>query len=268
MTALFEQDIKTADRKSSKGNQLKFERDGIWYKADNMGYEGLSEYVVAKLLSYSTLRDSEFVNYETEILTYNGNEYLGCKSRDFSDGWQVITLERLFQQTYGYGLNQMIYSTVDHKERLRLLVTQVERMTGLRDFGTYMSKILTIDAVFLNEDRHTHNLAVLTNQKKEFRLCPIFDHGAALLSDIRLDYPLNQDPIVLIDRVKAATFCDSFDEQLDLAEELYGENLHFSFGYSEVDRIISAAECYDSEIRKRVTDVVMQRRRKYEYLIK
>lgn len=45
MIELFEKDIKTSDRKSSKGNQLKFERDDIWYKADNTGYEGLSECV-------------------------------------------------------------------------------------------------------------------------------------------------------------------------------------------------------------------------------
>lgn len=268
MIALFDRDIKTEDRKSSKGNQLKFERGGIWYKADNMGYEGLAEYIVAKLLFHSTLADSEFVDYEPETLTYNGNEYSGCKSRDFSDGWQVITLERLFQQAYGYGLHKMIYSTPDHTERLRLLVTQVERMTGLQNFGIYMSKILTIDALFLNEDRHTHNLAILTNEKKQFRLCPIFDHGAALLSDTKLDYPITQNPIDLMKRVKAATFCDSFDEQLDIAEDLYGENLHFSFGYSEVDRIVSAADCYDAEIRKRIVDIIMQSRRKYEYLMR
>ncbi len=34
-------------------------------------------------------------------------------------------------------------------------------MTGLTDFGFYMVKMLTVDALFLNEDRHTHNIAVL-----------------------------------------------------------------------------------------------------------
>ena len=47
-------------------------------------------------------------------------------------------------------------------------------------FGIYMSKMLTIDALFLNEDRHTHNIAVLTNDKNEFRLAPIFDNGLSL----------------------------------------------------------------------------------------
>ncbi len=49
MVQLFEQDIKTNDRQSSKGNQLKWCRNNVWYKADYMGYEGLVEYVVSRL---------------------------------------------------------------------------------------------------------------------------------------------------------------------------------------------------------------------------
>ena len=45
MIELFENDVKLFDRHSSKGNQLKWEKDGIWYKADYTGYEGLAEYV-------------------------------------------------------------------------------------------------------------------------------------------------------------------------------------------------------------------------------
>ena len=66
MIELFEQDRKEENRQSSKGNQLKFERDGIWYKTDYLGYEGLAEYVVSKLLGYSTLKPSEYVDYELE----------------------------------------------------------------------------------------------------------------------------------------------------------------------------------------------------------
>ena len=43
------------DRRSSKGNQYKFYTDNKWYKADYLGYEGLAEYVVSKLLRFSTL---------------------------------------------------------------------------------------------------------------------------------------------------------------------------------------------------------------------
>lgn len=46
----FEQNIRTNDRQSSKGNQLKWENEGIWYKADYTGYEGLVEYMISHLL--------------------------------------------------------------------------------------------------------------------------------------------------------------------------------------------------------------------------
>lgn len=46
-------------------------------------------------------------------------------------------------------------------------MNQVERITGLKDFGVYLNKLFTIDAFFLNEDRHTHNIAVLMNEKSE-----------------------------------------------------------------------------------------------------
>lgn len=44
---------------------------------------------------------------------------------------------------------------------MKFLVEQVERVTGLRNFGIYMNQLFTIDALFLNEDRHTHNMAVV-----------------------------------------------------------------------------------------------------------
>ena len=77
MIKLFDEDVKTSDRKSTKGNQLKFERDGMWYKADNMGYEGLSECVVSSLIQYSSLRKDEFTVYDYETIEYNGNHYRG-----------------------------------------------------------------------------------------------------------------------------------------------------------------------------------------------
>ena len=72
MVELFEQNMKKNDRQSSKGNQLKWENNGIWYKADYTGYEGLSEYVISHLLRNTSLQEHEFVCYETEEIRYNG----------------------------------------------------------------------------------------------------------------------------------------------------------------------------------------------------
>ena len=160
MIELFEQNIRTNRRQSSKGNQLKWENKGIWYKADYTGYEGLTEYMISHLLKRSTLSEQEFVCYDLEEIKYGTVIYNGAKSKNFlSEDWQIITLERLFHNFFGESLYKSLYRIPDHEERLRFLVQQVERMTGLQNFGVYMNKLLTIDAFFLNEDRHMHNIA-------------------------------------------------------------------------------------------------------------
>ena len=266
MIRLFDSDKQDFNRQSSKGNQLKFRRGDIWYKTDYLGYEGLVEYVISKLLAFSDLSSDEYVDYEIAEIEYNGNIFRACSSPDFTDGWNLITLERLFKDTYGHGLNQVIYSTPDHEERLRILVELVERRTGLSRFGIYMSKLLTVDALFLNEDRHTHNIAVMTNGMGDYHIAPIFDNAAGLLSDTIMEYPMAGDPLDLIKRVKAKTFCDSFEEQLEIAEKLYGENIHFSFGYEDVEKIVNKAVTYPIEIRHRVIEVILEMRRRYAYL--
>ena len=50
--------IETGEGHSSKGNQLKWEQDGWWYKADAFGYESLAEVVVSRLLAQSNIPDA------------------------------------------------------------------------------------------------------------------------------------------------------------------------------------------------------------------
>lgn len=267
MVELFEQDIHTNDRQSSKGNQLKWKNEGIWYKADYAGYEGLAEYMVSHLLERSTLQRDEYVVYEPEQIKHKDSIYNGVKSGDFvQEGWQIITLERLFKNFSGESLTQVIYRINEPKERLRFIVNQVERITELKDFGIYMNKLLTIDALFLNEDRHMHNIAVLMNGEGAFRYCPIFDQGAGLLSDTSMDYPLQGDAVAYIKTVQAKSFCKDFDEQLDASEALYGRHLEFFFSKAEVNELLDKAEIYPEDVRKRVEEVILLQRKKYAYI--
>lgn len=267
MIELFEQSRKLDNRQSSKGNQLKWENGGIWYKADYTGYEGLAEYVVSGLLLESSLLPEEFVSYQTEEISYKQNRYLACKSKNFlPQGWRLITLERLFQSMYGESLNKSIYKIEDHAGRIRFLVEQTIRMTGLKEFGVYLSKLLTIDALFLNEDRHTHNIAVLLDDAGEYHYCPFFDHGAALLSDTTMDYPMTGDVDEMMEEVKAKTFCGDFDEQLDLVEELYGQRIQFFYDEKSIDGLLLAESFYPEEIKSRVKTILLYQRRKYKYL--
>ena len=129
-----------------------------------------------------------------------------------------------------------------------------------------MQKILAIDAFFLNEDRHTHNLAVLTDNRGNYRLCPIFDNGGALLSDTSVDYPMGEDIYTLIDSVRSKTVSTDFVEQLDAAEELYGYNLKYDFGDSDIVNAVGQADMYSEDLKERVINVLREQRRKYKYL--
>lgn len=267
MIELFEQDIRTNDRQSSKGNQLKWENNGIWYKADYTGYEGLAEYMISHLLKKSTLSQDEYVLYEQEEIKYRSIVYKGVKSVDFLKGdWQIITLERLFKNFFGESLYKSIYKIEKLEDRLFFLVSQVERMTGIRNFGVYINKMFTIDALFLNEDRHTHNIAVLMNSEGKFAYCPIFDNGAGLLADTTMDYPLGEDVYKLLEQVKAKTICSNFDEQLDVSEALYGNHLKFRFTSQDVKDILNSADIYTLEERNRVEEILHIQLRKYQYL--
>ena len=111
MIELFEQNERKADRQSSKGNQLKWENNGIWYKADCTGYEGLAEYMISHLLNFSSFQKDEFVLYDYERIKYNIIFYNGVKSNNFLyDDWQIITLERLFSNFF----QKSLYAAVWH----------------------------------------------------------------------------------------------------------------------------------------------------------
>jgi hypothetical protein len=124
MVRLLRGDIIEYETKSSKGNQLKWCNNGIWYKADYTGYEGLSEYVVSELLKRSTLKSDEFVEYKTEEIQYEYVTYKGCKSHNFlPKGWVLITLERLFKTVHQQSLNKAIYSIEGYITSVPYLIT-------------------------------------------------------------------------------------------------------------------------------------------------
>ena len=267
MVELFEQDERQNNRQSSKGNQLKWKNNGIWYKADYTGYEGLAEYMVSHLLLKSSLRQDEFVLYEPEQIRYKDAVYSGVKSNDFLEkDWQLITLERLFKTFFGQSLYQSIFKISDPEKRLIFLVEQVERVTNLSDFGVYINKLFTIDAFFLNEDRHTHNIAILMNKDGRFAYSPIFDNGAGLLADTSLDYPLGKDVYLQIKEVRAKTISADFDEQLDLSEKLYGNHLKFHFHTKDVSDLLDGISIYSQEEKDRVRDILLSQMKKYAYL--
>lgn len=269
MIELYDQDRQEQNRQSSKGNQLKWRKGEYWYKADYLGYEGLAEYVVSHLLRYSNLKDDQFVLYDTEQIRYRSTTLLGCRSRNFLPAqFQLLTLERLFQNHFGERLYTSLFRINDEKERAQFLVNQVQNLTGISDYGTQLTAWITIDGFFLNEDRHTHNLAVIMTPDETYQLSPVFDHGGCLLSDTRMDYPLDRDIYHLMENAASKTFSSSFDRQIDIMEELYGQSLWFNFDKKTVDDILSEEPYYSQEVKNRVRDIIFYQMRKYPYLFK
>ena len=74
--------VKMTTDSSSKGNQPKWYGDGLWFKADHMGYEGLSEIVISKLLAKTNIQN--FVIYKPTFIEYEGKKVLFLMNQSVS----------------------------------------------------------------------------------------------------------------------------------------------------------------------------------------
>jgi len=252
---------------SSKGNQNKWEAGGIWYKEDALGYEALAEILVSRLLEKTNLEP--VVHYRPVVLERKGKTFRGCGSEDFMlpEDDKIVSVERLFQAYRGESAAKAVLKFQESRDRIRYIAEEVERLTGLCDFGNYLRKVLTVDALFLNEDRHFHNLAVIRRKDGTYRECPIFDQGASLFSDMQGDYPLEMDLEECFAKIEAKPFSRDFDEQLDACEMLYGGfvfRAHFTM--KDVNEILAELEgYYEERILNRVREVIGRQMRKYSY---
>ena len=263
--------IETGYGHSSKGNQLKWEQDGWWYKADAFGFEGLAETVASRLLVASNLQD--IVSYEPVIIRYNGKEFRGCRSKNFRKENEILVpLERLARSYTSLGLAKQLGRMTDAKARIQYTEELVRNVTGLEGFGEYLAKLLEIDAFFLNEDRHTNNIALLWDtEKEEYRFCPFYDMGLSLFSDTKEEYPMGRSFWDCREKIAAKPFHRDFDEQLDAVNALYGCYLKFPFGEKEI--VKAAGNLYDEfeglytkEEIKRVEEVLRYQAGKYKYM--
>ena len=111
-----------------------------------------------------------------------------------------------------------------------------------------------------------HNIALIEDSNNNFRLCPIFDNGACLLSDTTMDYPLCGDVYKLISKAKPKTFAFDFLEQLEEVEKMCGDTIRFSWNSNDVINILNKVDNYNDDIKTRVYEILMSQRSKYSYL--
>ena len=226
MTVQFVTNDKVAET-SSKGNQEKWQDGGRWYKLDQFGYEGLAETVISRLLEHSSIETDtpfRFVRYRMERMNVHGRDRNGCSSANFlRPGESIITLSHLFKRE-GLNLKDNLTHLPSDKKRIAWLAEETAALTGLEQFPQYLTLLFEVDALFLNDDRHLNNIAVL-EKGGHFDYCPIFDNGAGLLSNVQMA-PMDIDPAALIRSAKAQPFHTTFNRQVIHARNLCGPQLH------------------------------------------
>ncbi len=256
---------------SPMGNQDKFydEKTKCWYKADYLGYEGLSEFIVSELLKRSHIKESKFrfVPYQLCSFKIGNKQVIGCCSKNFIKNTESeLTLFRFFKLYYGIDITTY---TLDMSiiEQIQFVVNAIESITGLSDFGAFLTLILELDAFVLNDDRHYRNISLLKQKDGKFCFIPIFDNGGAFLSD---EYSYAGDSLeTLINSIESKPFSQDFDEQLDVAEQLYGVQIQFPKNVNYLKEIEKEAlNYYTAEQLRRVEYVLRQSIRKYSYLAK
>lgn len=223
-------DGSTGKISTSKGNQIKMQVGGYWYKTDYLGYEGLAEYLASQLLSYTNI--STYAKYEMTEISLNGQKFNGCRSKDFlGKNEEIVTAAKLFRSYLGCSVSDFLNRTpsVPLEKNIENFVTEVEKLTKIQDYGKYLTKMLEWDEFILNDDRHFNNIAFVYNSEtNRFSICTLFDNGAGFLSDTRYDYPLQKNVYGLLADAKAKPFSESFSKQTEACRKLYGPQLQIS----------------------------------------
>lgn len=267
--------IVTGAEHSSMGSQLKWKQDGYWYKADRLGFESLAEAVVSNMMKHSNI--GQFIEYEPVTITCEGKQYRGCRSLEFrKEKEELISLERLAKAYTSFGLAQMLTRITDVEERILYTVELVENLTGLTEFGVYLTSLLELDAFFLNVGRHTDNIMLLYDtEKKEYRFAPVFDMAQALFSDTKNTCPPEKGMVECYHSVTARPFSSDFDEQLKAANGLYDKHLKFDFSANEminsVRDILNGMQngaAYQGAEKRRIGEIIRFQTKKYQYMFR
>lgn len=171
---------------TSKGNQRKWVIGDEWVKEDFLGYEGVAEELCSKVIGLCDMPEELKVPYfmcnigdlDTETIS------TGCYSIDFSMGRSQITLYSILSQQ-GYNSITHIYGNNFNESQSNFIDT-INEITQ-SDNTDYLVKLLALDALLVNEDRHLNNFLFIINKEGNLELSPYFDFGLSLLSDMR-DY--------------------------------------------------------------------------------
>lgn len=76
-------------------------------------------------------------------------------------GQAIITLDHLLSRAEGKPFAEQLGRLSSDKKRIEYLAKATAELTGLEGFPAYLTLLFEMDALFLNDDRHLNNIAVL-----------------------------------------------------------------------------------------------------------
>jgi len=194
---------------SSKGTQLKWISGNYYIKLDLLGYESTAEVLVGWLLRFSKLPKEDYIIYKACAI-YEDGRYLGkgCYCKSFlKEGEREVSVANLLDSyalPYSLGYDEL-------REELFPIL-------GF-DLKKYVDKILCLDAITRNDDRHYHNISFIVTKDGIYRPGPIFDNGSACMSDM-VTYPLSEPFESNYQSIYAKPFQTRFEKQIVGAEPL------------------------------------------------
>lgn len=151
-------------------------KGGYWYKEDFKGSEALAEVLVSTFLrSCNYLGFKDFVPYHFKHTSVNSFDLRTCVSPNFlQKEEQFISFKDLLSQ-----VNQPTENLVGFKFKLNYIDSVFQQTVG-QSFRKEMLRLLTLDVMFRNTDRHLSNFGIILAPNGSIRFAPIFDNGLAL----------------------------------------------------------------------------------------
>ena len=229
----------------------------IYYKLSNydgingiVGHECINEIIVDRLLNILEIEHLHYDLIHADI-DVDGKEmetYL-CASKDFkAHGEHKVALDAYYQAEKLDGETPLQFCT----------------RNGWSDF---IYKMLVVDFLILNRDRHGANIEVLRNaRKKSLRLAPIFDHGLSLLFNCHTEEEINQFDVMKDRAVQCFVGSRSAQQNLMLIpkDEILALNplqhTHKAYLLEGLDGIIPQS------LQNKIWDMIWQRWKYYENL--
>lgn len=135
------------------------------------------------------------------------------------DNEDFITFYRIFKH-YGYNDDAIVRNQTVCK-RIQWVTDRLNEFTNL-DLSDYINRMIVLDFLVGNEDRHLNNFGVIVNRDTgKFRMAPLFDNGLSLLEHDRryLGAPFQFS----LKKMDGKPFCKSLKRAYEESRQMFPE---------------------------------------------